>query len=216
MQIRTLIKSYLLFALVALGISLGIKAGLGLSSFNAFSMSLGQMMTLKVGHVVVVLNLTFLGVYIVQTHFNDWVKYGLQVLSVLIFGSLVNYFTYDMLEGLDLTGYASRVIVFLMGTLISGLSIGGLIYYDQITFPLENVCRCLADRLKVPFVYTRYGFDVIFLLLACLMALTQSSELNIREGTLMSMVVLPGAIDLGRRLLFRIDGHQIMGGSYEV
>ena len=71
-----MIKKYLLsivfYMLAALGISLTIKAAIGVSSFNSINVALSAVSGIKVGTVTTVLNLMFLGICLLIDTKKNW------------------------------------------------------------------------------------------------------------------------------------------------
>ena len=58
---KKIVLSFLFYLISALGISLTIQAGIGVSSFNAFNVTFATLTHLKVGTVTTAINLAFLG-----------------------------------------------------------------------------------------------------------------------------------------------------------
>lgn len=60
MNTKKIAASLLFYSLSALGISMTIKAGLGVSSFNALNVTLASAFIIKAGTVTTIINLLFL------------------------------------------------------------------------------------------------------------------------------------------------------------
>ena len=118
--ILNIIKSYIFYIISALGVSLGIVANIGVSSYNSMNLAVATMSDIKVGTITIFFNITFLLIYMILTKFSEKYKYLIQGISVFMFGIFVNYFTYNILSGLSSLGYIQRVLLFSGGTVISG------------------------------------------------------------------------------------------------
>lgn len=199
-QLSKLLKSYIFFIISALGISLNIKAGIGISCFNAMNLSIANVLGIKIGTVATMFNLLFLIVFIVLSRFKYIKKYFLQLLSIFIFGSLINVFTYTLLADLVITEYGYRLLAICLGTVTSGLSVGMIIYYNQITFPLESLCIILAEKTRFKFVTYRYGVDVIAITVSLLLTFLNDIPLFVREGTVISLLILSACMNLSGKL----------------
>ncbi len=58
-QASKVVKSYLFYVLSALGISLTIKASVGVSSFNSMNLAFSNAFDIKVGTITMIINMIF-------------------------------------------------------------------------------------------------------------------------------------------------------------
>lgn len=193
-----IIKSYIFYTLCALGISLGIIANVGVSSYNSMNLSLAHANDIKIGTVTIFFNITFLLIYMILTKFTQKYKYLIQAFSVFMFGTLINYFTYSILGGITNLSYIQRVLLFSGGTVVAGLSIGMIIHYNIITFPLENLCIKISEMSKISFVKLRYSVDIISVSISVGVSLMNGLPVYVREGTLISMIFLSSTINFAK------------------
>lgn len=196
--ILNIIKSYIFYIISALGVSLGIVANIGVSSYNSMNLAVATMSDIKVGTITIFFNITFLLIYMILTKFSEKYKYLIQGISVFMFGIFVNYFTYNILSDLSSLGYIQRVLLFSGGTVISGLSIGIIIYYNIITFPLENVCIKISQMTKISFMKLRYLVDIFSLIISVGISMIGELPIYVREGTIISMFILSLSINLAK------------------
>lgn len=196
--ILNIIKSYIFYIISALGVSLGIVANIGVSSYNSMNLAVATMSDIKVGTITIFFNIIFLLIYMILTKFSEKYKYLIQGISVFMFGIFVNYFTYNILSGLSSLGYIQRVLLFSGGTVISGLSIGIIIYYNIITFPLENVCIKISQMTKISFMKLRYLVDIFSLIISVGISMVGELPIYVREGTIISMFILSLSINLAK------------------
>lgn len=196
--ILNIVKSYIFYIISALGVSLGIVANIGVSSYNSMNLAVATMSDIKVGTITIFFNIIFLLIYMILTKFSEKYKYLIQGISVFMFGVFVNYFTYNILSGLSSLGYIQRVLLFSGGTVISGLSIGIIIYYNIITFPLENVCIKISQITKISFMKLRYLVDIFSLIISVGISMIGELPIYIREGTIISMFILSLSINLAK------------------
>lgn len=196
--ILNITKSYIFYIISALGVSLGIVANIGVSSYNSMNLAVATMSDIKVGTITTFFNIIFLLIYMILTKFNEKYKYLVQGVSVFMFGSFINYFTYNIFSGLSSLGYIQRLLIFSGGTVISGLSIGIIIYYNIITFPLENVCIKISQMTKISFMKLRYLVDVFSLIISVGISMVGDLPIYVREGTIISMFLLSLSINLAK------------------
>ncbi len=184
-----LLKSYIFYIVSALGVSLTIKANVGVSCFNSMSLAVSSALNMKVGTITMMAHLVFLLAYMYLTRFKEKKKYVIQTLSLLMFGTCINFFTYTVFGSLAIDSYLMRIVLVTIGTLVTAIGAGVIVSYDTITFPVEGVCLVLSQRTKYSLTRLRYGVDVFAIALSLGMTLLFSLDLFIREGTIISMVL---------------------------
>jgi len=195
---RKIMKSYLLYLVSAFGISLGVIANVGVSSYNSMNLAIATASGIKIGTATIIFNALFLILYMILTRFSEKPKYLIQLIAVLMFGSLINFFTYKVLGDIHNLSYLQSLLLIAVGTIIGGCAIGGIIYYNVITFPLESLCVELAAISKLTFVKIRYAVDIICIVISISMSLMYALPLYVREGTLISMVLLSYAMNFSK------------------
>lgn len=192
---KSLIISYIFYIIAGFSISLSIKANVGISSFNAMNMALSSLLQVKVGYILAAINLIFLLIYMIMSKFKEKRKYFLQLLSALLFGSVINFFNYNILGSLVVSSYLLRIILILISIICGGLSIGVIVSYGVITFPIESVCMALANRSSLSFAHYRYGIDIISISISLIISLNFDILFYIREGTIISLILFSGMIN---------------------
>jgi uncharacterized membrane protein YczE len=199
MNTKNLIKSYIFYLISAFGISLTIKAHIGVSSFNSMNVALAEASQIKVGTITTLLNIVFLLIYMRMTDFKLYRKYALQGFSVLIFGLFINFFTYNLLSFLEISNYGLRIMTMVIGTIIGGSSVGMIISYNTITFPIESVCNELADKTSRSFMLYRYGIDLVSIAVSIIISLSFYLPFFVREGTIISFILLSFSMSTVRK-----------------
>ncbi len=194
-----LIKSFLLYIMTAFGISLCITASLGVSSVNSMNLSIAGIFDLKIGTITIFINSLFLIIYILLTRFAHVSKYIIQFAAVLSLGLLINIFI-DFLAGFPQLPYLGRVLMLASGTIISGISVGGIIHYNMITFPIESVCVRLSEISSFSFMKLRYLIDVLAASISISISLVTPLPFYIREGTFINMLLLSYAMNWSKNL----------------
>ncbi len=194
-----LTKSFILYIISAFGISLCITASLGVSSINSMNLSFAGLFDSRVGTITIFINSFFLIIYILLTKFTYKTKYLIQFIAVLSLGLLINLFT-DLIADLSQFPYFARIIMLVTGTIISGISVGGIIHYNMITFPIESVCVKLAEMTSFSFMKFRYLVDILAATISISISLLTPLAFYIREGTLINMLLLSYAMNWSKNL----------------
>ena len=147
------IGSGIFYGLSAFGISLTIKASVGVSSFNALNVTLATMSGIKVGTITTAINLGSLAACWLLDRRQTSLKqkgseYLIMFFALLAFGYLINGFVYYFLASLHLTNYWSQLAALIGGILISGTATGQVLRLQVLKFPIEHWCHLLAQRSR--------------------------------------------------------------------
>lgn len=185
-----ILKSFGFYMLSALGVSLTIKAQIGVSSFNSMNVALSEISQIKVGTITMLLNGGFLLLYMMMTQFQLKTKYALQGLFTVLFGFFINIFTYKIFGDAWILTYLERLLLMALGTVIGGTSVGMIVSYNVITFPIESVCKVLSDNGSYSFMRYRYSIDMIAIIISVTLSMVFDIPLFVREGTLISFLLL--------------------------
>ncbi len=144
-MIKKTILSFLFYMISALGISLTIKADIGVSSFNSFNVAVAELFDIKIGTVTGIIN----GLFLLTSYFMDKRKsfrdYILMVFSVVFLGYVINFFVYDIFGDILLSSYIIKLIVFITSTCIAGFGTGRIIHFGILIFPIEKFCQLMSS-----------------------------------------------------------------------
>ncbi|MGX7328451.1 YczE/YyaS/YitT family protein [Enterococcus bulliens] len=204
---KKLIWSLFYYILSAFGISLTIKAFIGVSSFNSLNVTLSTFSSIKVGTITTMINLSFFILCILLDKKRTLSSYLTMLVTVLLFGTVINLFVYGILAPLTITAYLPRVLLFSIGTLIGGYGTGRALGIGTLKFPIEQFCLLLADKTKRTFSFYRYSIDIVCIALSLLLSIVYQLPIAVREGTIISLFLLSFMIsfakDLPTPLVFR-------------
>lgn len=190
MKLKPLVLSIIYYCLSAFGISLTIKAGVGVSSLNSLNATLSEGSGIKVGTITMLVH----GVFLIFCLFLDKEKKALNYLlmagCLLGFGSVINFCTYHLLTGLTVNSYFFGLCLFVLGTFFAGFGAGRILAYGILQFPIEKACQLLEEQTRFSFSFYRYGVDLISVLLSLVLSLSFQMPLFVREGTIISLFLL--------------------------
>jgi uncharacterized membrane protein YczE len=190
--------SFLFYIIASFGVSLTIKASIGVSAVNSTIVALSEVLSFKVGTVMIGINLLFLFGYMILTKFKFPIKYMLQGALFLLFGSFVNLYLYELLIHIDASSYFIRFLFLIIGVVITGLSVGMVIHYNLITFPIESFCMELGNLTDRKFAFYRYGIDILSAVTSISLSLSFNLPLFLREGTIVSMILLTASMSFSK------------------
>lgn len=189
-QYKKILNSAFAFLLLALGISLQIKAGIGQSMFNAFSMLLSNLIHIEIGTMINFLNLLFFIIYVFIKSSPLRLQDFIQIIATMVNGYVINLFTYTIFNHITIQYYYLKVFIFLLGLLLASISLGAILAMGMIRFPLENLCILLSEKLKCSLTRVRMCFDFFFFISTLTVTIINNQTLYIREGTIISFFLL--------------------------
>lgn len=194
MNRKKIMLSFFYYLLSAFGISLTLKAAIGVSSFNSLNATLAELSQVKIGTITAGSNLLFMiGCWLLdsQRKLKNYLTMGI---ALLFFGSTINLFTYFIFPLFTLHSYLMKCLLFILGTIIAGIGTGKVLNYQILKFPIETFCLLLAERTDRHFKFYRYGVDFFCILTALLLTFSFDLTLMVREGTLISFLLLSPVI----------------------
>ncbi|EOL50076.1 YczE/YyaS/YitT family protein [Enterococcus caccae] len=191
---KKILASLFFYALSGIGISLTLKADIGVSSFNSLNVAIASTSNIKVGTITFLMNVFFLLLFILLSKQKQFLKYLLMFFSILCLGSIINFFSYTLLAPINLENYFFKMVIFVLGTCIAGFATGMVISIGILPFPIESVCIVLSDLTGYSFTKFRYGIDLFSVAASLILSSIYSLPIFVREGTLISLFLLSGVI----------------------
>ncbi|HYE83776.1 MAG TPA: hypothetical protein VEG39_16625 [Clostridia bacterium] len=189
-NIKYIIYSILSFVLFCFGISLQIKALIGQSVLNAFAVTISYIVDLKVGTLLNIINslffISYLSIRRSRMNYTD----AVQIVATIANGYVINFFMYNLLHSISIENYVYRVMIFLIGLIISSINLGIVLAIGIIKFPLESLCLIISEVYKKKLSVVRRSFDIVLILATLCITVVENTALNIREGTVISFFLL--------------------------
>lgn len=197
--------SLMAFILTGLGTSMSIEGAIGISSFNALNYSLSNLFQMKIGTMTIILNLLFLFLYIVLTKGKFIVKYVFQLIAVSSIGIVINFFTYNIFDKMEVGNYFISVMYLVCGVFIGGISVAFILALGTMSFPVEAFCLEIANMKNIKFSKVRRLIDIISVSVSLLITLLFSYPLVIREGTVVSLLLFSTVIGYFHEKFVKIE-----------
>lgn len=194
-----MIKKYgtLFIALVlsALGISLTMKAAVGLSAFDAITQTLSLATGIRVGNILMIIYVIFilLQLYLLKEQ-ADWTLF-LQLPLTVILGQFINFFVYGVLENITINSYLVNILLLIFAQSLLAFSIAIILLLDIVSMPIERFSLLFANQKNYTFGKVRQGFDILFIGLSLILTFVFSLPFTIREGTIISAFVFGPLMD---------------------
>jgi Predicted membrane protein len=187
---KHIVFSVISFLLLGMGISLQIKAGIGQSMFNAFSMLFADLFHFEIGTMINLFNLLFFVIYLFIKPTRPNRTDFMLIIATMANGYVINLFTYSIFAHVVISVYFFRIAIFLLGLLLASISLGAILAISILQFPLERLCIVLSQKLNLTLAKVRMGFDIFFFVSIIALTVLTNHKLYIREGTIISFFLL--------------------------
>jgi len=187
---------------MAIGITIVIKANLGQSTLSAFAYSLSEVTSIKIGTVLIVLNIIFFAGEIVIVKGKMPLFQWLQVPANVLFGEMINFFNYELsiLNVISAQSYPIRLLFMVLGASILAVMVALINHIDLIILPFEAIILLFSKvkRYNYRRVRTLVDFTLVSISLI-LMVVYQFDVYPVREGTAIIALSLGTVIQIAMR-----------------
>lgn len=182
--------------ILALGIAVSTRTGLGISPLNSLSFVIGEIFGFPMGNVTMVLYC----VYVLIEMFikgKDFKAVDLvQIPVAIIFGTFVN-FTKSYLTFLIPENYAVKILLTLLSAFL--IALGTTIYVSAnfVSQAPEGLILAIVQKYHLKFANVKNGMDITIVLLALIVSLIFAHKvIGIREGTFITALLVGRIIAL--------------------
>ncbi|MDD3028448.1 MAG: hypothetical protein PHI41_10445 [Erysipelotrichaceae bacterium] len=182
--------------ITAMGASLGIKAAVGVGAWDALSISVCQVIGLKVGTFSMIMNITCVAIQLVILKKDFKIVHASQVLVSVMLGGVVNFMIYNVFARFTITSYAINLGLLLLSVIICSIAISVIMTVNLVTFPLESCCMVIANKLNKNFGTLRQMVDVAAIVISLGLSLAFADPIQVREGTVIAMILFGPLLNL--------------------
>lgn len=176
------------FALLAMGIVLNTKCGLGVSPIISVAYTFSLILGTKIGNTTLVLYSTFVVLEIILHSIRKAPKKvllydSLQIAVSVIFTRFINLFS-DFIPQLD-TVYKGqwqgsmpfRIFVLAIAIILTGIGAAMSLNMRLVPNPGDGIVQAVADTIKKPVGFTKNCWDVLMVTISSVLTLTLYSKI---------------------------------------
>lgn len=182
--------------ITAMGASLGIKAAVGVGAWDALSISVCQVIGLKVGTFSMIMNITCVAIQLAILKKDFKIVHASQVLVSVMLGGVVNFMIYNVFARFTITSYAINLGLLLLSVIICSIAISVIMTVNLVTFPLESCCMVIANKLDKNFGTLRQMVDVAAIVISLGLSFIFADPIQVREGTVIAMILFGPLLNL--------------------
>lgn len=176
--------------LLCIAISATVTANIGVSSFDALTMTTSQFFNLPLGDASIVTNMALIFGQSVLTRFQMPFRQYFQVVSTLTSGFILNWLMDNIFQYIVPTEYWHRVVLFVFGFVTLMFAIALILTVNFMKSPFEGFCMEIANAMnKDIFAFVRQGLEFCIIAFAVYMTVFHGYAVAIREGTIIGILL---------------------------
>ena len=190
-----ILKRYLLLlvglSIMAFGVAFSIKASLGTSPISSVPYVVSLFTSLTVGTATITMHCVFILLQILILRKNYHPIQLMQLPVAFFFGYLTDFGVWAV-RGIHCDTYWQQWLVCLAGILLVAVGVSLEVKAGVIVLAGEGVVLAICKVFpKVKFGYMKVGFDVTLVIIACILSLSFTGQLQgVREGTVAAALLV--------------------------
>ena len=189
MSVRKLICYIVLITVTSFGVSLMLKANVGVGAWDALAQAGSTLTTIPVGTVGMIFNILCVLIELLILKKNFKINHAFQIGMSVILGVMVNFFYYHVLGSVVVNNYVLRIFLLILGNVITSFVVASIMLLEVVTFALEGACKVISDKYGIVFHKLRQWVDIVSIAIVILLSVVFKIELYVREGTIIGMLI---------------------------
>nr|WP_321455175.1 DUF6198 family protein [uncultured Cohaesibacter sp.] len=186
--------------MMATGVSLSVKADLGVSPISCIPYVYSQYFPLSLGQLTIAMNCIFLLMQILILRRKFPPIQLIQVLAVGVLGYFIDFSLY-LLQDLNPTSYPAQIACLLASCLIMSFGIYLVVTMRVTYIPGDGLVLAITNTFTNNFGKTKIGFDSTMVLIGLSSSLLLVHKLiGIREGTIIAALLVGYFVQLYSKL----------------
>lgn len=200
--------------LIAFGVALSTKSGLGVSPSASIPYVLCRVTPFSMGQWTTIINLLMVAVQIVLLRRDYNPVQLLQIAVVFLFGSFTDL-TIAMVAGLTVDAYPLRLILCIVSCMVMALGLYLEVKANLITMSSEGAINAVVKIFHTDFGKTKMGLDCTLVAIGCILSLVFLHGIQgVREGTVIAALLVGMCVQRYNRWFAFLD--RWLNGSPEI
>ena len=197
------ISSTILGILIIYGaVAFAMKAGIGVLPVDAAIASIASLIGIKVGTFSMIFHGSFfLGQLAMEGKKFRKIEF-LQILYIVLGGSVLNFFLYVVLKNVTFSFYPLRLIICVLAFLVSAFGCTMVLETHLMRTPMEGCIQMIAERVGTTQGKLRQKIDIVLVIISVAITLIFKEDWTLREGTIIAALIFGPAMDFWKKHVF--------------
>lgn len=180
--------------ILALGIVLNTRTGLGVAAVASFAYAINQITGLTLGTASMYTYLVLVIIQLALVRKLD-LKIILQIPFSFVFGWILDF--YNTYLPIRATNTISALLLLILAVLLTASGVYLALKSNLILNPVDGAVKTISDVFHLPFGKVKISFDFSFVMLTILVSLLMSgSIIGIGVGTVYAVIMMGNTIQL--------------------
>ena len=157
---KKILHTILAIIIIYADVAFAIKAGIGVMPVDAAINTLAAVLNVKVGTLSILFHSSFfLGQILIEGKNFRKIEF-LQILYILLGGTVLNFFLYTVLQDVTFTLYPIRLAVAVIAFFLSAFGVTLILETRLMRTPMDGCVQLMAERLGKPMGRFRQQIDI--------------------------------------------------------
>ena len=199
---KKILHTILAIVIIYADVAFAIKAAIGVMPVDAAINTIAAVLNVKVGTLSILFHGSFfLGQIFIEGKNFRKIEF-LQILYILLGGTVLNFFLYTVLKDVTFTLYPVRLVVAVIAFFLSAFGVTLILETRLMRTPMDGCVQLIAERLGKPMGKFRQKIDIGLVLLSVVLTLIFGTEWTLREGTVIAALMFGPSMDFWKKKLF--------------
>ena len=199
---KKILHTILAIVIIYADVAFAIKAAIGVMPVDAAINTIAAVLNVKVGTLSILFHGSFfLGQIFIEGKNFRKIEF-LQILYILLGGTVLNFFLYTVLKDVTFTLYPIRLVVAVIAFFLSAFGVTLILETRLMRTPMDGCVQLIAERLGKPMGKFRQKIDIGLVLLSVVLTLIFGTEWTLREGTVIAALMFGPSMDFWKKKLF--------------
>ena len=188
-MVKRIVLLMVAVTILGMGAGLTLTAAIGVGAWDAFATTLSNLTMIEIGTCGMILNITCVLIQYLILKKGFTFKHLLQIPFSILLGVVINFMFYNVSAYIPTDTYLQRLVVLTLGTVIAAYSVSFIMTLNFITLALEGACVAVEKVTKIKFHILRQYVDIISIVVVFIITFITKTDLPIREGTIIGMII---------------------------
>lgn len=174
--------------IMAFGIAISIKAGLGTSPISSMPYVVSEFTPLTVGNITIIMHILFILLQIIILRKRYKAVQLLQLPVAVAFGYITDFAVF-ILRNVSCYSYVQQWILCAIGILLVGIGVSFEVNAGVVTLAGEGLILAICQVFPIKFSDLKVIFDVTLVALSCVVSMCFIGKVvGVREGTVAAAI----------------------------